>query len=156
MATMNNTINTTNRPAYIPLRTTALNGDGWDLHLDISPLTNDEIIPALNYLLTGKMDEKYKTPKMGEYIQGVYDSCVESLLDFCFEWGVYDHCYTIDLLLTTMELNWCCEHCCTNEIEQLELLNQELMNGNWGVMEQIKARLTKFFTLAQPFVFETM
>lgn len=93
---------------------------------------------------------------MRSCIQGVYDYCVECLMNFCFDWGVYDHCYTIDLFLTMMEFGWCCKDCCAKEIEQLERLNQEPENGNEAALEEIEDRLYAFFSLAKPFVFTTL
>jgi hypothetical protein len=141
------------KPAYITLRTTAVNGDHWDLCLDLSPLNDDEILPAVNYLLDEEIDEQYDTPKMAAYIQSVHDFCVEQLMDFCFDWDVYDHCYTIDLFLTMMELGWCCKDCCIKEIEQLERLNREAEDGNDSVVEEIEVRLNNFFARVKPFVF---
>lgn len=155
MTTMNNTL-TTNKPAYISLRTTVVNGDYWDLRMDISPLNDEEVIPAVNYLLTETIDRKYKTPKMAAYIEGVYDFCVDSLMDFCFEYGMYDHCYTIDIILTMMEYDLCCKDCCVKEIAMLEQLNRELEGGRWSAEEQIKERLIHFFSLTRPFVFDVI
>jgi hypothetical protein len=149
-------MNNATKPTCINLRTVAVNSDCWNLCLDPSTLDDDEILHVVNYLLSGKIAAQYNTPKIAAYIQGIYDRCVENLMNACFEYGLYDHCYTIDIILTMMELDSRCKDSCTKEIEQLERMNQELQRGRWGVHKQIRERLIKFFSLEKPFVFDVL
>ena len=104
MTTMNNTLNTANKPAYITMRNTILNGDSWDFLLDISPLAKEEIVPVLRCLVNGPLDEKYRTPKAWEFIQNVMHDATETLVNFCFDNGKFDHSYTVSLIRNSSSL----------------------------------------------------
>ena len=84
MTTMNNTMNTIRKPAYITMRTTVLNGDSWDFLLDISPLAKEEIVPVLSCLvirstfLRGRFFQKYFIlfwRRIAKVISASYASC---------------------------------------------------------------------------------
>ena len=154
MTTINNTINTENKSLCFPVRATFLNGDYRDMLLDVTALDAKYIAPVINGLLDGEVSADFDIPLVREKIQKVNDICVEHLVDYCMDYGYYDHCYTIDLILTAMEKGWCCEHCGSEEIKLLEHLNQELENGNDQVSDEIEANLTKFFGTVLPFSIE--
>ncbi len=154
MTTMNNTMNIEEMSIRFPLRATFLNGESWDMLLDVTALDAEYIAPVINGLLDGEVSEAYDIPIVREKIQKVNDVCVKHLVDYCMDYGYYDHCYTIDLILTAMEMGWACEHCCVEEIKLLEHLNQELENGNDHVSDEIEANLTEFFGKVLPFSIE--
>ena len=154
MTTMNNTINTEKMSIRFPLRATFLNGESWDMLLDVTALDAQYIAPVLNGLLEGEVSADFDLPIVHKKIRKVNDACVKHLVDCCMGYGYYNHCYTIDLILTAMEMGWACEHCCVEEIKRLEHLNQELENGNDLVSEKIEANLTEFFGKVLPFGIE--
>ena len=154
MTTINNTINAENKTLCFPVRATFLNGDYRDMLLDVTDLDAKYIAPVINGLLDGKVSAAFDIPLVHEKIQKVYDICVNQLVDYCMEYGYYDHCYTIDLILTAMANGWCCEHCGSEEIKLLEHLNQELENGKSHLIDEIEANLTMFFGKILPFTIE--
>lgn len=152
MTTTNNTMNTEKMSIRFPLRATFLNGDSWEMLLDVTALDAEYVAPVLNGLLDDEVSEAYDIPLVREKIQRVHDVCVKQLVDWCMDYGVYDHCYTIDLILTAMEMGWCCEHCCIEEIQLLERLYQDMERGDYRARKRIEASLTEFFGKVRPFV----
>ncbi len=156
MTTMNNTMNTIRKPAYITMRTTVLNGDSWDFLLDISPLAKEEIVPVLSCLVNGPLDEKYRTPKAWEFIQNVLHDATETLVNFCFDDRKLDHSYTVSLIRDTHKVGLCCKECRDKELATLHQLFAEYTAGIEYAAERIALNLYEFFADTTPFVFDVI
>lgn len=156
MTTMNNTLNITRKPAYITMRNTIVNGDSWDLRLDISPLSTEEVVPVIDCLVNGPLDQRFHTPKIFKFIQEVTDGAAEVLMRFCFDKGEYNHAYAVGLISDIREVGLCCEDCFTKEITALHQLFVEYMAGVETATERIAQNLYDFFSETTPFVFDVI
>ena len=156
MTTMTNTMNTICKPAHITMRCTIVNGESWDLLLNVSPLTEEEITPVLNCLVNGGLDPRFDTPKINEFIQGVTDGAAEVLMRFCFDGGEYDHFYAVKLISDVVEVGLCCEECCAKEMVLLHQLFAEYLAGSETAVQRIAQNLYDFFADTMPFVFDVI
>ena len=154
MTTMNNNLNITRKPAYITMRNTIVNGESWNLRLDISSLSTEEVRPVIDCLVNGPLDERFHTPKICKFIQEVRDGAAEVLMHFCFDKGTYNHSYAVRLISDIKEVGLCCENCFIEEITTLHQLFVEYMAGVETATERIAENLYEFFADTTPFVFD--
>jgi hypothetical protein len=153
---MNNIMNATNKPNYIFLRVTAVNGHSFDLQLDVTPLTYEALNPVLDFLVNGNMDPQFDTLEIWEYIQSVMDSTAEALLYSCFDGRKYKHVYAIDLISHVAQAGLCCENCGIEVASRLSRLYMEYMKDSESVVRQIAQNLYAFFKDTTPFVFDVL
>lgn len=136
---------------YIMLHVEDLNNSTWDLKMDIRSLSPDEVLAAVDYLTTGEMAEEYYTPKMMRYINSVHESCVRSLLGFCFEFGKFDQDYTKRLIAGCSAYKLCCIDCAMNTYLFVSQQDVDIINNNRSAANTLKASLGEFFMETQPY-----
>ena len=156
MTTMNNNLNITRKPAYITMRNTVVNGERWNLRLDISSLSTEEVRPVIDCLVNGPLDKRFQTPKICQFILGVMDGAAEVLMHFCFDHGHYNHAYALRLISDIKEVGLCCEDCFIEEVTILHQLFVEYMAGVETATERIAENLYEFFADTTPFVFDVI
>ena len=136
---------------YIVLHVEDLNNSTWDLNMDIRSLAPDEVLAAIEYLTSGDMPEEYHTPKMMRYINSVHESCVRSLLGFCFEFGKFDQDYTKRLISGCAAYKLCCVDCAINTYLFVCQQDVDTINSNRAAANTLKASLGEFFMNTQPY-----
>ncbi len=156
MTTMNNILNTINEPSYVDLKCTIVNGRTWICHLNVSELAEEEVAPAINWLVTGNMDQRWQTPKMEAFLANTMDSAGKVLARLCFRNGEYDNFYAVDLISAVHEVGLCSEKCCVELITLLVQLYVDYQDGNEEALEQIFQTLYTFFAHTTPFVFDVI
>ena len=136
---------------YIMLHIEDLNQSTFDLKMDIRPLSADEAAAAVKYLTTGEIEESFKTPRMVRYINSVLEQCAASVIDFCFDEGVFDFDYVIRLIARCQLSKRCCAECAIEESKILTRLYGEYAFGDEVAERRIKGNLLAFFNQTNPF-----
>lgn len=138
---------------YITLYVQDICMSTWDLQMDIRCLSDEEAEAAVKYLVTGEMAEGFNTPKMMRYLHNVHQHCVDSVIKFCFENGVYDHDYTVTLISGCAAHHLCCAECACAQYCIVSRLYEEYMQGNTSALNIIKASLNEFLMSTKPYFF---
>lgn len=138
---------------YITLHVQDICMSTWDLQMDVRCLSDEEVQVAVEYLLTGEMAEGFNTPRMMRYLHDVHQCCVNSVIKFCFEDGVYDHAYTVRLISNCAAYYLCCEECAYEQYCIISRLYEEYMQGDASALNIIKASLNEFLMRIQPYFF---
>lgn len=136
---------------YVTLRMVDVNMTRWDIHADVRPLAEDEIQPVIDYLVTGNLAKKHRTPNILRFISGVHQYCVQILIDLCFEDGFYDHDYALSLIDGALANDLCCEDCAMQERIIITGLHLDYLLGDENAEDRIKGSLSEFFKLVKPY-----
>jgi len=137
--------------AYMMVHVTDLNQGHFDLKMDIRPLSSEELLAVADYFTNGDMSEVLNTPKMLRYLKSVHEACVDNVIDFCFDGGVYDHDYTKRLIAGCVAYRLCCADCAYSAFSSVCNLYEEYQNGNESALNFIKANLDEFFRNIAPY-----
>lgn len=137
--------------AYMMVHVTDLNQSYFDLEMDIRPLSSEELLAVADYFTSGDRSEVLSTPKMLRYLKSVHEACVDSVIDFCFDGGAYDHDYTQNLIAGCVAYKLCCAECACSEFSTLCNLYEKYQSGNESALNFIKANLYEFFRNIAPY-----
>ena len=154
MTTMNNAMNTVCKPEYIKMRCTIVNGESWDFLMDISSLDKAEIVPVINWLVNGKVDNRIYTPKVKAFLMDAINAGAEVLMRFCFDDGEYNHFYAMNLISEIRKVGLCCEECWVDEISVLNQMYSDYLDGYEDALDEIAENLYEFFADTAPFAFD--
>lgn len=138
---------------YITLHVQDICMSTWDMQMDVRCLNDEEAQAAVEYLVTGEMAEGFNTPRMMRYLHDVHQHCVNSVIRFCFEGGVYDHAYTVRMIANCDAYHLCCEECAYEQYCIISRLYEEYMQGDESALNIIKASLNEFLMKVQPYFF---
>ena len=154
MTTMNNVVNITNQPTQITMKVTTINGACFKFLLDVAPLSEEEINPALDCLVYGELVPRFNTPKIRDYIQEALDTAALVFTRFCFDNGEYDHFYAVEMISDVVQAGLCCEECGVRFLSDLHQLYGEYLAGSENAERYIEQYLFEFFQNTRPFVFD--